>query len=123
MSMYLEIDSMEMHDKLTKESSVCVLDFYGDYCPPCKKLGPLLEQTVLSDVNLCRHVSTGEDDISGKIVFAKINVETQRELSDIYKIRSIPQISFYKNGELQSDKFIGVKVNEIIAKTKELAGL
>lgn len=121
MSMYIEIDSIEMHDNLTQNSLVCVLDFYADCCGPCKILGPLLEKTVLNDVNLCKHVSTGDDDIKDKIVFAKINVEKLQELSDVYDVKTIPQISFYKNGKLQADKFVGIKLNEIIAKTKELA--
>lgn len=121
MSMYIEIDSIEKHDYLIKNSKVCVIDFYANYCGPCKKLAPLLETSVINNLELCKNVSTGEDDVNDKIVFAKVNIEEQEELTEIYKIITIPQISFYKNGELQSDKIIGVKVEEIIEKTKKLA--
>lgn len=120
-SMYIEIDSIEMHDLLIKQSKICVIDFYANYCGPCKKVAPLLESAVIADSNLCKFVSTGEDDLDDKIVFAKLNIETQEELAEIYKINTIPQFSFYKNGELQSDKVVGGKVDEVIKTVKKLA--
>lgn len=120
MSMYIEITDMETHDKVTKNSKVCVLDFYADWCGPCKRLAPLLQDAVLKDSDLCSNVSTGEDDIEGKIVFAKINIDNFQDLANVYKVRSIPQISFYKNGELHSKVIIGPKVQEILETVNEL---
>jgi len=120
MSMYLEISNLEDHEKIIKNSKICVLDFYADWCGPCKKLGPLLQDTVIKNNKLCAITSTGYDDLSEKIVFAKINIDDLQDLANIYNIKSIPQISFYKNGKLH-DKFItGLKVDDIILTINEL---
>jgi thioredoxin 1 len=118
--MYLEISNLEDHEKIIKNSKICVLDFYADWCGPCKKLGPLLQDTVIKNNKLCTITSTGYDDLSEKIVFAKINIDDLQDLANIYNIKSIPQISFYKNGKLH-DKFItGLKVDDIILTINEL---
>lgn len=57
-----------------------VIDFYADWCGPCKMLSPLLEELA------------GEYD--GKIDIYKVDTEQERELSSVFGIRSIPSILF-----------------------------
>lgn len=72
-----------------------IVDFYADWCGPCKMLGPVLET------------------INANIL--KINVDTHEELSTKYGIMSIPTICFFKNGELK-EKVIGFHSKEEIEK-------
>ncbi|KAB1160378.1 thioredoxin [Tenacibaculum aiptasiae] len=62
-----------------------LIDFYADWCGPCKALAPVLE--VLSE------------EYEGKIDIYKINTEEQQELSAAFGIRSIPSMLFCPMGE------------------------
>lgn len=59
---------------------IYLLDFYADWCGPCKMLGPVLE--TLENVNVI-----------------KINVDEQPELAKNYKVMSIPNMFIIKNGQ------------------------
>ena len=62
-----------------------VVDFYTDWCPPCKMLAPVFEQVAQQNQN---------------INFAKCNTEEAMELAAQYNISSIPRLLFFKDGEL-----------------------
>jgi len=57
-----------------------ILDFYADWCMPCKALSPILEEL--------------SKEYEGKINIYKIDTEDQQELSSLFKIRSIPAMLF-----------------------------
>ena len=80
------------------ESGVLVLDFYADWCQPCKNLAPILDKVS----NSYEHV-----------VIGKCNVDDNDELIDKYKIKNIPTLIFIKDGEV-IDKLIGSKTSEQI---------
>lgn len=58
----------------------CLIDFYADWCGPCKMVAPILEE-----------LST---EYSGKINIYKVNTETEQELAAAFGIRSIPSMLF-----------------------------
>jgi len=65
-----------------------VIDFYAQWCGPCKTLGPILEEV--------------SDEYEGKVDFYKIDTEAEQELAAAFNIRSIPSILFVpKEGEPQ----------------------
>ena len=88
---YLEKENM--NDVI--KSGVWLVDFYADWCGPCKMLGNVLESI---DANIL-----------------KINVDTHEEISVKYGVMSIPTICFFKNGELK-EKIIGFRNKEEIEK-------
>ena len=64
-----------------------IIDFYADWCGPCKMLSPLLEELA--------------GEYHGKVDIFKVNTEKEMELSQIFDIRSIPSILFIpKDGQL-----------------------
>jgi thioredoxin len=66
----------------------CMIDFYADWCQPCKMVAPILEE-----------LSTEYD---GKINIYKVNTEEERELSAVFGIQSIPSLLFVpKDGQPQ----------------------
>jgi thioredoxin len=66
----------------------CVIDFYADWCGPCRMVAPVLEE--LSGV------------YQGRIDFYKVNTEEEQELAGAFGIRSIPSILFVpSNGQPQ----------------------
>ncbi|OFY75102.1 MAG: thioredoxin [Bacteroidetes bacterium RBG_19FT_COMBO_42_7] len=58
----------------------CVIDFYADWCGPCKMIAPVLEE-------LAR-------DFEGKLDIYKVNTEEEQELASVFGIRSIPSVLF-----------------------------
>lgn len=58
----------------------CVIDFYADWCGPCKMVAPILEEL--------------SSEYDGKLDIYKIDTEDQRELSAMFGIQSIPSILF-----------------------------
>ena len=73
-------------NKATKEG-ITIVDFYANWCGPCRMLSPVLEE--LEEEN---------DNIS----IAKVDVDEARELAMKYKISAIPALLFFKDGELVS---------------------
>jgi thioredoxin len=73
----------------TYEGSLpCIIDFYADWCRPCKMVAPIMEE-------LAAHYK-------GKVVFYKVNTDQERELSETFNIRSIPAILYVPaNGKPQ----------------------
>lgn len=92
---YLEKETLE---DLTKEGIVLV-DFYADWCGPCKMLGRVLEDL---DLNI-----------------VKVNTDNHTELAQKFGVMSIPTVLIYKDGEVV-DKFIGFRskqeINDLINK-------
>ena len=58
----------------------CIVDFYADWCGPCKIVSPVLEELA--------------DDFNGKIDVFKVNTEEEQELASAFGIRSIPSFLF-----------------------------
>ena len=66
----------------------CLIDFYADWCQPCKTVAPILEEL--------------SEEYQGKINIYKIDTEAERELAGAFGIRSIPSILFVpKDGQPQ----------------------
>lgn len=66
----------------------CIVDFYADWCGPCKMVAPVLEQL--------------SEDFEGKLDVYKVNTEEEQELAAVFGIRSIPSFLFVPvNGQPQ----------------------
>ena len=66
----------------------CLIDFYADWCGPCKMVAPILEEL--------------SEEYDGKLDIYKVNTEEQKELSAIFGIQSIPSMLFVpKDGQPQ----------------------
>jgi thioredoxin len=63
----------------------CIIDFYADWCGPCKMVAPILEQL--------------SEDYKGQIHIYKIDTEVEQELSQAFAIRSIPSMLFCPKDE------------------------
>jgi thioredoxin 1 len=78
--------------KEIKDSKYTVLiDFYADWCGPCRMLGPVLDE-----------IANEKNDIA----IGKVNVDNDRELANSFGIRSIPTMIIFKNG-VEVDRMVG----------------
>ena len=80
-------------DEALAQDGLLVVDFWADWCGPCKLLAPAIEQLAA--------------DYDGKAVVGKVNVDDEPKLAQQYAIMSIPTVIFFKDGE-EIDKKIGV---------------
>ena len=67
------------------QNGVTLVDFYADWCGPCKLLAPILEQL---------------DEEFENITFIKVNCDNEMELAERYGIMSIPAVFMFKDGNL-----------------------
>lgn len=79
---------------------VVIIDFYAEWCGPCRTLGPVLND-----------IASENSDID----VVKVNVDDNSELSAEFKIRSIPAVFIFKGGE-KINQFVGMKSKEDILK-------
>ncbi len=67
-----------------KDSVPAIIDFYADWCGPCKMVAPILEEL--------------SETYDGKVKIYKLDTEAERELAGVFGIRSIPSILFIPVG-------------------------
>jgi len=84
----------ENFEKLIRESDKQILvDFFAEWCPPCKALSPILEKL--------------EIEFGEKIIFAKVNVDTSPITAQKLDINPIPTVILFKKGEAAAS-FVGL---------------
>ncbi|MEJ5997973.1 thioredoxin [Corynebacterium sp. H130] len=82
-----------------------LVDFWAEWCGPCKKLGPVLEQVA--------------EEMGESVTIAKVNVDEERTLGALYQIMSIPAVMIFKGGK-KVDEFVGVRSKQDIISRLQL---
>ena len=103
----VQLSDASFEADVIKADGAVLVDFWAEWCGPCKMLAPVLDEVA------------GEKGDSVKVV--KVNVDEEGDLAVQYGIRSIPALYFFKDGELKH-KGIGVQSkSEIIKRLESLA--
>ncbi len=99
----LHVTSETFEAEVLKSDKPVLLDFWADWCGPCKMLMPIIEDVAaeMPEAKIC-----------------KINVDEEPDLASQYKIMSIPTLMVVKNGEVAKTE-VGVQSK---AKIKEMLG-
>ena len=82
-------DASFQADVIDSDTPVLV-DFWAERCGPCKMIGPSLEEI--------------SDELAGKVVIAKINIDENPDAPGKYGVRGIPTMILFKNGEIADTK-------------------
>lgn len=85
-----------------KSGKPVVIDFWATWCGPCIKLGPAVEELA--------------EKYGDKAIIGKLNIDEESDIVSEYRVRNIPTVLFFKDGELK-DRSVGlVKVSDLEAK-------
>lgn len=88
--MTLHIDDNEFDEKVLKSSGMVLVDFWAEWCGPCKQIGPILDEI--------------SKEREGKVTVAKVNIDKNPNTPQKYGVRGIPTMILFKNGEAVSTK-------------------
>ena len=83
--MVLEINTENFENEVLAHNGVMVVDFFANWCGPCKMLAPIFEQVANEKEN---------------IAFVKVDVDVAGELAQLFGITSIPTVAYIKNEKL-----------------------
>ena len=83
-------DKNTFQAEVLQASEPVVVDFWAEWCGPCKMIAPALEE-----------IST---ELGGKVKIAKLNIDENPELAAQYGVRSIPTLMLFRNGKLAAQQ-------------------
>jgi len=86
-------------NEIVKKDGLVVVDCWAAWCAPCRMIAPIIEELA--------------KDHAGKILFGKLNVDSNREVPLEYQIMSIPTILVFKDGELV-DRILGAMPRRLL---------
>lgn len=89
--MVREIKSSAELKEVFASNTYVAVDFFADWCPPCKAISPVFEQL------------SGKHAVEGQLAFVKVNVDNVKELAVQYRITAMPTFLFFKDGEKVDD--------------------
>jgi len=92
-SAIINLNESNFDRELTQDEKPMIVDFWAEWCGPCKMIGPLLDEIAREK--------------AGIVKIAKVNVDENQSLASKYNIRAIPALLFFKNGQLR-DQVIGM---------------
>jgi thioredoxin 1 len=90
---------------VVKASIPTVVDFWAEWCGPCKQIGPVLEEI--------------SDEMKDEVVIAKHNIDEEPNSPTKYGIRGIPTMLLFKDGKLKATKVGATTKSNIVSWIKE----
>ena len=81
------VQGSRFQEEVVKSSEPVVVDFYADWCGPCKMIEPVIHQL--------------SEQYKGKVKFVKVDTDANQELAQQFGIMSIPTVMFFAKGKVE----------------------
>lgn len=95
---------MNKFHEIINQNKPVIIDFYADWCGPCKMMNPILKEV--------------KDTLGDAISIIKINVDTNQNLAEKYQVRGVPTLILFKESKQLWRKSGVVQKNELISLIK-----
>ena len=86
----VKVTDANFANEVVSSKGPVVVDFWAEWCGPCKMIGPSLEEIA--------------DELQGKVTIAKLNVDENPGVAGTYGIRTIPTLMIFKDGKMSTTK-------------------
>ncbi|QOC23353.1 thioredoxin TrxA [Wenzhouxiangella sp. AB-CW3] len=86
----IHVNDSDFEDKVLKADGPVLVDYWAEWCGPCKMIEPILNELA--------------DEYGGRLKIAKLNIDENQQVTTRYKIRGIPTLMIFENGEHQGTK-------------------
>ncbi len=86
----IHVTDSSFDDEVLKADGPVLVDYWAEWCGPCKMIDPILHELA--------------DEYDGKLRIAKINIDQNQQVTSRFKIRGIPTLMIFENGEHQGTK-------------------
>ena len=82
----LKLTSENFENEVKKSEKTVIVDFYADWCGPCKMMAPIIDKVA--------------EELGDSVKVGKVNTDENMDLAEEYGIMSIPTIMIFKNGQV-----------------------
>ena len=102
----IDVSDSDFDSQVIKSETLVLVDFWAEWCGPCKMVAPLLEELA--------------EEYSEQVKFTKVDVDTNPQISVNFGIRSIPTLLIFKEGK-PVDQLVGAVSKVVIKKSLDNA--
>ena len=91
---------MKKFDQIIQSSKPVLVDFFAEWCGPCKTMAPILKET--------------KSQLGDKAIIIKVDVDKNQQAAAAYNVRSVPTLIMFKNGAIVWQQSGVVPTNELV---------
>ena len=95
----IAVTDPDFDNEVLKSDTPVVVDFWAEWCGPCKTLSPLVDELA--------------DELAGKVKVVKVNIDEAPEAPTKYGVRGIPTLMIFKNGEVVDTRVGGMPKSQL----------
>lgn len=97
----VHVTDVSFEDEVLKSSKPVLVDYWADWCGPCKMIAPILDEIA--------------DEYAGRLKVVKLNIDENPKTPPIYGIRGIPTLKLFREGEVVAEKVGAVSKSQLTA--------
>jgi thioredoxin 1 len=93
------VGALDFESEVLKSGKLVIVDFWAEWCGPCKMIAPLLDEVAR--------------ELPDKVKIVKVNVDQEQQLAQQYGIYNIPTLLFFKDGAVR-EQVVGIAAKKIL---------